>query len=173
MEGKRMSLRKPRAGAMTAVLMAVACGGGESVSDSASGDWTVDQRSWNLGAIAAFSEMVEYGVKRLALGAPLLPAEMDALYEAATEIAQSHGVGLYRESDFLVTDLFSASLTEGKEVLLICNEDTYEEYQALKAEKRRLEAQGEYVGEARTEIARRFGRLLSYPEAHIEAELTR
>ena len=89
------------------------------MSEAESDVWTLDKRSWNLGAIAAFSEMVEYGVKKLALGAPLPPAEMDALFDDAVDVAESHGVGIYLESDFLVTDLFSASLTEGKDVLLV------------------------------------------------------
>ena len=83
------------------VLFAVGCGRGESAGVPESEEWSLDRRSWNLGAIAAMAEMVDYGVKK------------------------------------------------------------------------RLEDQGAYHGEARTDIARRFGRLLSYPEAHIELELIR
>ena len=38
----------------------------------------------------------------------------------AERIAANNGAEAFRENDFLVTDLFSASLTEGKHVLLIC-----------------------------------------------------
>jgi len=115
--------------------------------------------------------MVDYGVKKLALGAALPPNEMDLVVDDAIEIAARHNVEVFREDDFLVTDLFSPEITEGKHVLFFCHESTYQDYQALKVEKRRLEALGEYEGEARTEIARRFGKLLSYPEATIEREL--
>jgi hypothetical protein len=42
---------------------------------------------------------------------------------------------------------------------------------ALKEEKAALVAEGEYEGEARLEIARKMGRLLSYPEERIESML--
>ena len=154
------------------VLLTVACSAGENAQEAESQKWTLDRRSWNLGAIAAMSEMVDYGIKKLALGAPLVSDEMDVLIDEAIRTAAAHDVEIYRETDFLVTDLFSAELTEGKHVLLICHESTFYEYEALKAEKKRLEDLGEYYGEARTDIARQFGRLLSYPDAHIEWELT-
>jgi hypothetical protein len=152
---------------MVAVLFAVACSGGERAQE-----WSLDRRSYNLGAIAAMSEMFDYGVRQLALSAAVVPAEMDELIEEAIRIAETHDVEIYRETDFLVTDLFSSGLTEGKHVLLICRESTFHEYEALKVHKKRLEGLGEYRGEARTEIARRFGRLLSYPETTIDLELT-
>jgi hypothetical protein len=97
--------------------------------------------------------------------------EMDEFVGYAEEAAASYNVPVFRESDFLVTDLFSAELTDGKDVLLICHDSTYQQYLDLKAEKQRLIDAGEYEGEPRTEIARKFGRLLSYPEAAIEREL--
>jgi len=87
---------------------------------------------------------------------------MDALVEDARHIAAEHGVEVYRETDFLVTDLFPSELTEGMDVLVICGAPTLQEYLDLKAAKERLVNSGEYEGEARREIARRFGALLSY-----------
>jgi hypothetical protein len=132
---------------------------------------SIDQRSYRLGSIGAFAEMVRAGVKQLALSAPLQPAEMDALIHEAEKIAKDHDVEIYREADFLVTDLFSADLTEGTHVLLIFRGDTLQEYMELKAEKLRLERLGRYEGEARAGIARRFGALLSYSDEKIEALL--
>jgi len=43
-----------------------------------------------------------------------------------------------------------------------------DEYLALKAERARLAAEGRYTGDTRRSIARRFGRLLSYSDAHID-----
>jgi hypothetical protein len=70
-----------------------------------------------------------------------------------------------------VTDLFSEALTEGKHVLLIYLDPVKGEYMALKADKNALIEQGSYEGEARLDIARRMGRLLSYPEERIETML--
>jgi hypothetical protein len=132
---------------------------------------SIDQRSYRLGSIGAFAEMVGAGVKSLALSAPMDPAEMDALIEDATRIAADHGVNAYRETDFLVTDLFPSELTDGKHVLLICTESTYQEYLALKTLKHELVEAGEYRNQPREEIARGFGELLSYSEEKIDALL--
>ncbi len=133
----------------------------------------IDQRSYRLGGIGAFAEVVAVGVKKLALSAPMTPDEMDASMEEAQRIAEENGVKIYRETDFLVTDLFSEEVTRGKHVLLIYLDPVKDEYMALKAEKEALIAESKYEGEARREIARKMGRLLSYPEEHIERLLAR
>ncbi len=131
----------------------------------------IDKRSYRLGGIGAFSEVVGGGVKKLALSSPMTSQEMDALMDEATKIAARNRVKLHRETDFLVTDLFPASVTEGKHVLLIYQDPVKEEYMALKAETEKLIADGKYEGEARLNIAREMGRLLSYSEERIEAML--
>ena len=164
-----MKTRKWIFGTMVLTLTTLACGGEECAQDSQ--EWTLDRQSWHIGAVTAMSEMVDYGVKRIALSATLPPDEMDEFVGHAEAAAASYNVPVFRESDFLVTDLFSAELTEGRDVLLICHDSTYQQYLDLKAEKQRLIDAGEYEGEPRTEIARKFGRLLSYTEAAIEREL--
>jgi hypothetical protein len=156
---------------LSAVLLywVVGCGAGDSAPDAA-GTSSIDLRSYRLGSIGAFAEMVDAGVKKLALSAPMSPEEMHALVEEAERIVEQHGVELYLERDFLVTDLFSAELTDGKEVLVICSASTLQEYFHLKATKEELVSSGAYEGEARVEIARRFGTLLSYSDEKI-AEL--
>lgn len=166
-----MRTGKLACGVAVAAFLAAGCGGGADTTDTGSQEWSLDKRSWNQGTFAVLAEMVDYGVKRLALGAALPPDEMDLVVDDAIRIAGNHNVQVFREDDFLVTDLFSAQLTEGKHVLFFCHESTLQEYQALKADKKQLEESGEYQGEARTEIARRFGRLLSYPDSTIEREL--
>ena len=159
------------------VLASVGCGSpaeeapAEALAPVGAQSTQIDQRSYRLGSIGAFAEMVDAGVKRLALSAPLTATEMDALVHEAERIAGDHNVEIYRETDFLVTDLFSADLTEGKQVLLIFRGDTRQEYEELKAEKIRLEGMGEYEGEARRAVARRFGALLSYSDEKIETLL--
>ncbi|MDH4107113.1 MAG: hypothetical protein OEW35_02245 [Gammaproteobacteria bacterium] len=128
----------------------------------------VDARSYNLGIIGGFAEVVRLGVKTLALSEVLAPEEMDELWPDALVVAERNGVRLYREDDFLVTDLFPADVAAGRHVLLIYTGDTLEQYLSVKADKARLVAEDEYAGTARRDIARRFGRLLSYPEAMIE-----
>ena len=128
----------------------------------------IDQRSFTLGGLSTFAEMVRVGVKTLALSAAVTPEEMDGLVEDAERIAQEEGVMLYREPELIVTDLFPADVAVGKHVLLIYKGATLDDYLALKQRKSELVASGSYTGDARRDIARQFGRLLSYPDANIE-----
>ena len=121
-----------------------------------------DRFAHQLGTVDGFCELVNTGVKQLALSATLAPAEMDAFYPRAQEIAAKHGVSLYREADLLVTDLFPADVATGKEVLLMYQGSTKDQYLQLKADKEALEKAGKYDEVARQAIARRFGRMLSY-----------
>ena len=130
---------------------------------------SIDRRSYNLGVIGAFAEVVDLGIKKLALSAPMTPEETDDLIEDARRIAGDNHILIYREADFLVTDLFPAEITEGKHVLLIYKGQTKQEYLDLKAEKERLIRLGRYHGEARENIARRMGKLLSYPDSKIDS----
>ena len=133
----------------------------------------VDPRSYNLGIMGGFAEVVRLGVKRLALSEVMTPAEMDDILPDARVVAERNGVLLYRETDFLVTDLFPADVARGKHVLLIYTGDTLDQYLAIKDDKARLVAADAYRGAAREDIARRFGRLLSYPETVIDDLLER
>ncbi len=125
-----------------------------------------------LGAIDASGEMVNAGVKKLALSAPLSPEEMDNIMEDATRVAEQYHVEVFREPDLLVTDLFPAEATKGKDVLLIYQGTAKEEYLQLKEDARKLVVAGLYTGKARESIARRMGRLLGYPPHHINKLLT-
>jgi len=127
----------------------------------------IDSRSYNLGVIGAFAEVVDIGIKKLALSAPLKPDEMNVLIDEAQIIATKNNVEIYREVDFLVTDLFPAEITNGKHVLFIYKGLIKQDYLNLKAKKKQLVESNKYKGEARTEIARSFGKLLSYPDKRI------
>lgn len=128
----------------------------------------VDARSYNLGIIGGFAEVVRLGVKTLALSEVMTPAEMDDILSDAEVVAARNGVKLYREPKLLVTDLYPADVAEGKDVLLIYTGDTLDRYLGLKAEKAALISAGTYDEAARENIARRFGKLLSYPESVID-----
>ncbi len=133
----------------------------------------LDQYSYELGVVGGFSELIKAGVKRLALSAPLSSREMDKFIGDAQRIAAKQGVSVYRESDLLVTDLFPADVALGKEVLLLYRGTTLEEYLALKSHKAELEKDGDYDGPAMTDVARRFGRMLSYSPREINRLLTK
>lgn len=139
--------------------------------NAAGGTAQIDQRSYDLGGTAAFAEMVEVGVKRMAFSSTLLQADMAVLLPDANRIATEHHVSLYREPDLIVTDLFPADVARGKEVLIIYKGSTLDEYMDLKRRKAALVKSNAYSGEAREQIARRLGRLLSYPEAAIDSLL--
>lgn len=128
----------------------------------------IDQRSYKLGIMGGFAEVVKLGVKKLALSEVMTPAEANDMMDDAMVIAKRNGVEMWLETDFLVTDLYPPDVAEGKHVLLIYTGSTLDEYLELKADKARLVAAGNYEGAAREEIARRFGRLLSYPEPVID-----
>ena len=132
----------------------------------------IDMRSYNLGVIGAFSEVVSLGIKKLALSAPLEPEDMALLLSDAKKIAANNGVSIFIEEDFLVTALFPEEVTTGKHVLLIYLDPVKDEYMQLKSEKEELVKAGQYQGEARLKIARKMGRLLSYPEERISMMLT-
>jgi hypothetical protein len=128
----------------------------------------IDQRSYRLGGIDSFAEIVSLGIKKMALSAAMPAQDMDALIAAAERIAKDNKVQLYREADFLVTDLFPPAATADKHVLLIYQGSTKDEYLNLKKQKAELIKAGKYTGAAREQIARKLGKLLSYPDAKID-----
>ena len=134
----------------------------------------IDQRSYNLGILGGFSEVVRLGVKKLALSEVMSPADMDALDGGCRSHRHAErGYRLWREPDLIVTDLYPADVVEGKHVLLIYTGNTLDEYMQLKKDKAALVAAGKYTGDARLDIARRFGRMLSYPEPVIDDLIAR
>ena len=129
----------------------------------------IDRGSYELGIIAAFAEVVALGVKDLALSSPLAPEMYESIKEHAGRIVRENGINSYLEKDLLVTDLFSEDIARDRFVIFLYSDDgTLEKYLALKDRKNRLVESGDYCGEARREIARGFGRLLSYPQGRIE-----
>lgn len=135
-------------------------------------DSKIDEQSYRLGAIGAFGEAVNAGVKQLALSATLSSEEMDAFISEAEKVAAKNNVLLYREADLIVTDLFPADIAKNKEVLLIYQGSTKDQYLQLKADKEKLVSENRYEGKEREEIARRFGRMLSYSPQKINQLLT-
>ena len=129
---------------------------------------SIDSRSYNLGIIGGFSELVDVGVKKLALSETQTPEEMNAMMADAEKIAERNHVQLYREKDLVVTWLFPADVAKGKDVLLIYKGNTKDEYLALKEEMKVLEKEGKYNDEQKMHISIRFGQMLSYPQWKID-----
>jgi hypothetical protein len=133
----------------------------------------VDRRSFQLGMMNCFAEMVAVGVKRLAISPPLPPKDYEALREASETIVAGSGIHSYLETSLLITDLQSAEFTRGKwSVLYYKDPETLQRYLALKERKQAMEDAGSFGAEARKEISREFLRLLSYPEEIIEEKLS-
>lgn len=130
----------------------------------------VDARSAHMGALGSLAEMVRLDVKQLGLGAPVSSEEMDIILPVVQQIAERNGVHFYRETDFLVTDLYASDVTNHKEVIFIYKGDTLDRYLALKKEKARLIETGLYDRAAHMRVAGAFGELLSYP-AHTIMQL--
>lgn len=164
-----MSVSKQMLIAVFTVGLLTGCSGG--TLPHAESERSIDQWSFNLGITRAHIGVVSSGVKKLALGAPLPPEEIDALIGEAERMAAENGVRVCRETDFLVTDLFPTSLTEGKHLLMVCHESTYQEYMALKTYKQQRVEAGSYDATARVEVATRMGELLSYSEEKIASLL--
>lgn len=115
-----------------------------------------------LGVVSAFSELVNAGVKQLALSSTMSTEEMDEFYPLAVEAAKAYNVSVEREASLIKTDLFPEDIAEGKEVLLLYQGKTKYAYDQLKEDQASLISDGKYNLEQRQEISRRFGRLLSY-----------
>ena len=157
-------MRRLAVGGIAALLILGMSAGG--------GAWAQDEEFFRrAGGFATFAEVVRLGAKKLALSAPMSPEEMDAFMQEAKRIAGEQGVEIYRERDFLVTDLFPADVTKGKHVILIYTGGTLDEYLALKDIKATLVEAGRYEGRVRAKVARVFGHMLSYPDHVIDEKL--
>ena len=132
----------------------------------------IDPRSFQLGMINCFAEMVAAGVKKLAISPPLSPEEYQEIKEASEAIVAGSGIHSRLETSLLITDLQSPEFTRGKwSVLYYKASETLDAYEALKDRKTKLEAVGAYDADARREVSAEFMRLLSYPQETIDAKL--
>lgn len=133
----------------------------------------IDTYSYRCGVMDCFCEMVRAGVKSLALSHPAdSRAEWDELASFADQIARHYGVRCYPENEPFVTDLFPVSACRGKFLYLFYKADhTLAEYLRLKERKAALVESGAYFGGNRTQIAREYGRLLSYGDETVRTLL--
>ncbi|WP_296705425.1 VOC family protein [Algoriphagus sp.] len=119
------------------------------------------------GSFEAFSEMVQAGVKPIALSSPMSTAEVELFLPEAKRIAQKYGVEVFREPNLIGTSLFDSSVVAEKEVLILYKGKNLEAYQLLKNDVFGLMSNGDYSASKKEAISRAFGRLLGYPETRI------
>jgi hypothetical protein len=134
----------------------------------------LDQRSYQLGMIYAFAEIVGSGCKRLALSPTLTGDQFDAIWDDVKLIAEEHSLILNIDDDFLVTRLFNPEYSRGKRVIHIAAErETLGEYGRLK-ELRKCSLEGSVLTEeVELELAWGLGRLLSYSDEAIRGLLAK
>jgi hypothetical protein len=129
----------------------------------------IDWRSYQLGVIAAFAEVVDNGCKRLALSSPMTGEQFDSVIEDIREIAAKRDLILYVDDDFLETILFDHEPIRGKTVIhIVADQATVDEYLGLKEKKRRHAEAGTLTDDVEHEVAWGLGRLLSYDDDSIK-----
>jgi hypothetical protein len=136
----------------------------------------VDQESYRIGRFAgsvyAWSEAARSGAKEMSLGSPFPPGEYDLLLPIVERATEANDVHFHLEKTLMTTDLFADVDMGGSWVFIIYKEErVLVDYLALKAEKERLEEEGEYVGEVRKRIARSLGRLMGYRDEYIDERM--
>lgn len=148
---------------------------GEKISPTAQKDddkfdpSKLDARSYQLGMIYAFAEMVSSGCKRMALSPALTEHQLESIIHQARQIAREYDLILDVDNDFLTTKLFNPEYTRGKIVIHIAAEQAViDEYKALKEYKKRHVENGTLTNEIEVDIAWKLGRLLSYSDEVIK-----
>ncbi len=138
----------------------------------------IDNKSFKLGMVFCFAEMVASGVKKIALSPPLSPEECRSITSKTNDIVERFGIHSYLEKSILMTELFTEDdirnifgniIEENKTddiwvIMYYKNEKALEEYRELKEKQKDLIANDLYDKTAKTTIALEFGRLLSYPD---------
>ncbi len=133
---------------------------------------TTDQRSFSLGMIFAFAEIVAAGAKPLALSPPIKPEMFVDIKKGSDEIVEQWQLQCFVEHEILQTELFPEDALQNIIVILYYRDPAVlAEYLQLKEMRRALVAEGTYKGEARRTIARRFGQLLGYSQTALDERL--
>lgn len=129
----------------------------------------LDWRSYQLGVISAFAEVVDNGCKRLALSSPMTREQFDSVIDDTRLIAEERDLILHVDDDFLKTILFDHEPIRGKTVIhIVAEQATVDEYTGLKEKKRRHQEAGTLTDDVEHEIAWGLGRLLSYDDESIK-----
>lgn len=118
-----------------------------------------------VGEIKAWCEAAKNEAKELGLSAPFKPVDYETLLPHMKEQAENNNVNFFLEKSLIITDLFGdMDLTSIWVFLIYKDQKTLDDYLKLKEDKEKLVESGQYEGEARKDIAVRFGRLLGYSD---------
>ena len=122
----------------------------------------------HVGEIKAWCEAAKNDAKEMSLSAPFKPEEYETILPYMKEYAERNDVSFYHEKELIITDLFGDIALSGIWVFIIYrSRETLDKYLKLKKDKAKLLESGSYEGEARKDIAIRFGRLLGYSDPMI------
>ena len=125
-----------------------------------------DKLSFMSGACMAFSEAVGFGAKQLALSSLYTKEELEIMLKVIEYASERFGTVYIPEPELIKTKLFSRDIAMGKTVVLIANnQSVLDEYSDLKSLQEESDAKGD---PEKIEIAKKFGKLLSYDEKSIE-----
>ncbi len=125
-----------------------------------------DPFSYLLGYTECFCEMVQAGVKRLALSPPMSREHAARMEGLLPQLTGHYGIRFYREDEMLRSTLAPDSALEGKVVFLLFRDgDVLPAYLELKQREGRYLRQGGYSQQQREELSRELCALLSYPQA--------
>ncbi len=149
---------------ITSIIL-ISCTENEKLSYSEERGFNVDERSYQLGMLGGFAELVKLGLKPMAVSGSFIKKDMDILYPDLEKIAQLRGVKIYRETSPLQTDLESF---ERAEIVIFYKDDILNQYLALKDEKQQLLNMNQYEGAPRLQISVKLGKLLGYSDQAIE-----
>ena len=123
-----------------------------------------DLLSFQLGMAAAFCEMVQQGVKKLALSPPIDQKALPQLEKALYEVAGHYGVSVWIDPAFLPSQLAREEDLKDKAVaLLYRDEQLLTVYRQLKERRQKLKNQGLSPAECDESITPALRDLLGYP----------
>ena len=126
-----------------------------------------DLHSYYAGINMAFAEVVGMGCKKLALSSPYSAELAEEMLPATEHAANEYNVKLMVEPKLLVSKLFPRDIAKDKTVILIAHDQSVlDEYLKLKELKEESDKTGN-PDKLELEIARRFGKLLSYDDETI------
>lgn len=124
--------------------------------------------SFMTGTNLSASEAVGMGVKKLAISSLYSDENLEVMMKVTEYSSKRFGTVYLPEPNLLESKLFPRDIARGKTVVLIAHDQSVlDEYAALKRLKEESDANGN-PEDTELDIARRFGRLLSYDEAGIE-----
>ena len=124
--------------------------------------------SFMTGTNLSASEAVGMGVKKLAISSLYSDENLEVMMKVTEYSSKRFGTVYLPETNLLESMLFPRDIARGRTVVLIAHDQSVlDEYSALKRLKEESDAKGNPES-MELEIARRFGRLLSYDEAGIE-----